>query len=89
MKLAVAVGANRHYVIDEIMPRHFVQTAAKSAVTESDVDGIFDEIARDEQSAVGKTLEALPAGFPKALVRSIVGGLRSRLARATSKGVKR
>jgi serine/threonine-protein kinase HipA len=29
MKLALAVGDNRHYVIGTVMPRHFIQTAAK------------------------------------------------------------
>ena len=35
MKVALAVGDSRHYVIQEIMPRHFVQTAAKSGIPAS------------------------------------------------------
>jgi len=31
MKLAMTVGDSRHYVIDSIMPRHFLQTAANAA----------------------------------------------------------
>jgi len=30
-KLAMTVGDSRHYVIDSIMPRHFLQTAANAA----------------------------------------------------------
>src|SRR3954468_9007151 len=32
MKLAMAVGDNRHYTIDSIVPRHFLQTAAGAGV---------------------------------------------------------
>jgi serine/threonine-protein kinase HipA len=44
MKLAMAVGDNRHYVIDEITPRHFLQTAISAGVPASLIEGIFDEI---------------------------------------------
>jgi serine/threonine-protein kinase HipA len=79
MKLALAVGNSRHYVIHEIMPRHFMQTAAKSGIPASVVQSILDELLEAEQPAVSKVLEALPAGFPEELARSIVGGLHSRL----------
>jgi serine/threonine-protein kinase HipA len=79
MKLALAVGNSRHYVIHEIMPRHFMQTAAKSGIPTSVVQSILDELLEAEQPAVSKVLEALPAGFPEELARSIVGGLHSRL----------
>jgi serine/threonine-protein kinase HipA len=79
MKLALAVGDNRHYVVHEIMPRHFVQTAAKSGIPESLVQRIFDEVLEAEQPAVSKVMKDLPAGFPQNLSESIVGGLRSRL----------
>lgn len=79
MKLAVAVGDSRHYPIHEIMPRHFVQTAAKSGMPASAVHGIFDEISAEAEAAIATATKALPAGFPEALTSSIVGGLRSRL----------
>jgi serine/threonine-protein kinase HipA len=44
MKLAMAVGSSRHYVIDSITPRHFLQTAAAAGVPAALVDGILDEI---------------------------------------------
>jgi serine/threonine-protein kinase HipA len=79
MKLALAVGDNRHYVVYEIMPRHFVQTAARSGAPASLVQTIFDELLEAEQAAVSKVLNDLPAGFPQELAQSIVAGLRSRL----------
>ncbi|HEY2918401.1 MAG TPA: type II toxin-antitoxin system HipA family toxin [Candidatus Binatia bacterium] len=79
MKLALAVGENRHYVVHEIMPRHFQQTATRSGIPASVVQGIFSELREAEQSAVSKAMDELPAGFPEKLARSIVNGLRARL----------
>jgi hypothetical protein len=52
MKLAMAVGDSRHYVIDSIVPRHFLQTAASSGVPASLVQGILDEIENDTDRAI-------------------------------------
>jgi serine/threonine-protein kinase HipA len=79
MKLALAVGDNRHYVVHEIMPRHFVQTAAKSGIPESLVQSVFEEVLEADEAAMDKVMKDLPAGFPQELTESIVGGLRSRL----------
>ena len=58
MKLAMAVGDNRHYTINSIMPRHFLQTAASSGVPAALVQGIFDEIGND-----GKTARSIKKRF--------------------------
>jgi serine/threonine-protein kinase HipA len=79
MKLALAVGDNRHYAVHEIMPRHFAQTAAKSGIPQTVVRGILDELLETGDSAVAAAVKALPPGFPELLTRSIVDGLRSRL----------
>jgi len=79
MKLAMAVGDKRHYVIDSIMPRHFFQTAGKCGVPAALVQGIMDEVANDAERAIEAALRELPAGFPERLVSSITEGLRRRL----------
>lgn len=79
MKLALAVGDNRHYAIDEIVPRHFVQTGAKCGVGKTSVRDILDELVGAEQTAIRTVMDGLPAGFPEDLARSIVGGLQTRL----------
>jgi serine/threonine-protein kinase HipA len=54
MKLAMAVGDNRHYVIDGITPRHFVQTAAKAGIAASAVRALLEgNRAGHERSPVG------------------------------------
>lgn len=84
MKLALAVGDNRHYVVDEIVPRHFIQTAAKSGVPAIVMEEICTELSQRAGAAIDETLAALPADFPKTLAESITGSLRARLRMVTS-----
>ena len=79
MKFALAVGSNRHYLVYEIMPRHFVETAAKSGVPSAFVQSIFDELAGSADAVIHQAMNGLPSGFPQELAESIVGGLRARL----------
>jgi serine/threonine-protein kinase HipA len=79
MKLAMAVGDNRHYTIDSIMPRHFLQTAASSGVPTTLVQGILDEIENDTDRAIDAAVNGLPTGFPERIVSSVIEGIRRRL----------
>ncbi len=79
MKLAMAVGDKRHYAIDTILPRHFLQTAKKAGVPTAIVQGIFNEIAENAPKAIDTTLAGLPKDFPEAIAHSITQGLRGRL----------
>jgi serine/threonine-protein kinase HipA len=79
MKLALAVGDNRRYVVDEIVPRHFMQTAARSGTAAAAVKEICAKLSHSADAAIDNTLAALPADFPKALTHSVTSGLRARL----------
>jgi serine/threonine-protein kinase HipA len=79
MKFAMALGDNRHNLVYEIMPRHFVETAAKSGVPSAFVQSIFDELAGSADAVIHQVMKELPAGFPQELAESIVGGMRARL----------
>ena len=79
MKLAMAVGDSRHYTIDSIMPRHFLQTAASAGVPASLVQGILDEIENDTDRAIDAAVNDLPPGFPERIVSSVIEGMRRRL----------
>jgi serine/threonine-protein kinase HipA len=79
MKLALAVGDNRRTVVEEVAPRHFVQTAARCGVPAAVVQGILAELSQQAAAAIEETLAALPTDFPAALAASITGGLRTRL----------
>jgi serine/threonine-protein kinase HipA len=79
MKLAMAVGDRRHYTIDSIMPRHFLQTAPSSGVSASLVQGILDEIENDTDRAIDAAVSGLPSAFPERIVSSVIEGVRRRL----------
>jgi serine/threonine-protein kinase HipA len=70
-KLAMSVGKNRHYAMNEILPRHFIQTAEISGVGASVVREIFRGLTENFEPALAKVLKALPKGFPEELTNSI------------------
>jgi serine/threonine-protein kinase HipA len=81
MKLAMSAGDKRHYKIDDIMPRHFLQTAEKAGVGASVVQPILDDLGSTIPGAVERVVQSLPSEFPEQLVSSIVGGIENRLGR--------
>ena len=78
-RLANAVGNSRHYVIDGIMPRHFIQSAEHSGVPATVIEQICADLATSAEAAIDETLAALPDDFPAELAESIAGGIRKRL----------
>ena len=81
MKLAMAVGDSRHYVVDSVMPRHFVQTAAKAGIGAGLVTSIFDELLTQAPTAVEQVTVSLPRAFPAEVADSISNGFKTRLRR--------
>lgn len=79
MKMAMAVGRNRHYIINEIVPRHFLQTAAASGMGESIVREIFEELIEHGEAAISNVGDDLPPDFPEPLFESVTRGFRRRL----------
>ncbi len=78
-KLAMAVGRNRHYVIDEIQPRHFVQTAMGSGVGRAVIDAIFADLATAAPRALDEVASTLPPDFPAQLFDQVASGIHRRL----------
>jgi len=79
MKLALSVGDRRHYAIDEIMPRHFKQTAQANGLPEKIVDELFGELLAGEESAITQVTECLPADFPESLAECVLQGFQRRM----------
>ena len=77
-KLAMSVGKSRHYAIREIMPRHFMQTAALSGVGAPAMQAIFEDIAAKAEGQAQTVVESLPKGFPDQLVTSTMAALTHR-----------
>jgi serine/threonine-protein kinase HipA len=70
-KLAMSVGKNRHTALNEILPRHFIQTAELSGVATAMVRSIFRDLAEKVEPAFASVLAKLPNGFTEGLTNSI------------------
>jgi serine/threonine-protein kinase HipA len=79
MRLAMSVGDNRHYLIDTVMPRHFVESAEKVGVPGSVVREQLKELADLAPRAIESVIKSLPSGFPRDISSSIVRGVEQRL----------
>src|SRR5579859_3420986 len=79
MKLAMAVGDKRHYAVNSVMPRHFLQTAVRCGLSAEFVHGILDEIHFGADRSIEAAVAGLPAGFPQGVSASIIDGIRRRL----------
>jgi serine/threonine-protein kinase HipA len=80
MKLAFSAGKNKHYVIDTIMPRHFIQTGELAGVPGGTIREIMSELLTQVPAAIEKVRRELPASFPKSLLESIANGMLRRLS---------
>jgi len=77
-RLAMEVGDNRHYRINSITPRHFLQSAQSAGVGGEIVHLIFEELRETGQEAIARALDRLPARFPKQVSASIRAGFLRR-----------
>jgi serine/threonine-protein kinase HipA len=84
MRLAMAVGTSRHYVVNAITPRHFIQSAAAGSVPPAVLDQIFAELLEAAPKVMAEVADNLPKGCPRSLVTSIVDGLQARLSSVES-----
>ena len=78
-RMAMAIGDNRHYIMDEILPRHFRQSAKAAGLPESDLEEIFAELRSGFDSAFERTLSAMPADFSDSLADPVEQGFRRKL----------
>ena len=73
IKLAMAVGDNRHYKIHGIMPRHFYQTAQKAGIKKEDFDEIFNDLLSSLDEAIETTTKlAEQKNMPPATYNAII-----------------
>lgn len=90
MKMAMAVGTNRHYRIDQIHPRHFLQTAAAVKLPDSVVKAAMSHVAEHGERAFAHVTDLLPRDFPESIHASISAAallrLRSFAVARTEKG---
>lgn len=78
-KLAMAIGTQRHYALESISPRHFVQSAEQARVRGRVVEQLMGELVDAAPAAIAAATQALPRDFPEDTRMSIVGGFERRL----------
>jgi len=78
-KLAMAIGDRRNYPIYRIHPRHFLQSAKTAGLPDGEVEAVFDELNVELETALERTLAAMPAGFPAEVSDVIAEGMRARI----------
>ncbi len=79
MKLAMSVGKNRHYLIDTILGRHFIQTGEQAGLPKSLVQSAIQDIADNADKTMSKLEAALPADFPESIHTSVSAAVKTRL----------
>ena len=79
MKLAMSVGKNHHYRIDEIQSRHFFQTGEAAGLSRSLVRNAAEDVAACMDAALASLEAELPADFPQGLHDSIGAGVQRRM----------
>jgi serine/threonine-protein kinase HipA len=84
-KLAMSVGKNRHYDVNGIMPRHFLQAADLAGVGLPTMRAIIADLGEGAQRKAATVIEALPQDFPVRLIDSVTTAIneRTRLLAAT------
>jgi serine/threonine-protein kinase HipA len=85
MKLAMSVGDHRHYRIDEIEGRHFLQTAKRGRLPEALAIDVLKEVSESAAKALATVENQLPGDFPSSIHRSLARGVRSRLAKLAAR----
>jgi serine/threonine-protein kinase HipA len=81
VKMAMAVGNTRHYVLKTIAPRHFIETAKACGLPEKAIRQMMEELADTALEKIIDTLGAMPKDMPGDLMESIAEGATHRLQR--------
>lgn len=78
-KLAMSTGDNRHYVVERIMPRHFVQHADAAGLPAGTMDAVLAEYVEAAPGAIEAARAAMPGDCPAVVIESIVSGFNARM----------
>jgi serine/threonine-protein kinase HipA len=78
MRLAMSLGDKNHYRLNEILLRHFLQTAKKSGFGVDVASDLVAETLARLDEGIDATLSALPHGFPSVLADAIITGIKAR-----------
>ncbi|MBI1399639.1 type II toxin-antitoxin system HipA family toxin [Hyphomonas sp.] len=77
-RMAMSIGANNHYRMDEIQVRHFKETADTAGLPVGTVEEICGELERGIPIVLDELASSVGNLIPAALVESLSAGVRSR-----------
>lgn len=78
-RLAMSVGDSRHYRLQEVAGRHFVQSGKEAGLGSKLMSDAIAEILEAASEAPGKALAHMPGDFAREVHDCIVAGLPARL----------
>ena len=78
MKLAMSLGDKKHYRVDEIAPRHFIQSAKQCGFGAGLVEKLLVSAYERVPEALDQTESELPDDFPQEMLVSIKKGIEGR-----------
>tara|TARA_R110001583_G_scaffold31776_2_gene108422 strand:+ start:16258 stop:17577 length:1320 start_codon:yes stop_codon:yes gene_type:complete len=79
MKLAMFVGNSRHYRIDQIYARHFIQTSDSAGLPREVIQDILEQLIETAPNAISKLENTLPDDFPNEIHTSVEKAMKQRL----------
>jgi serine/threonine-protein kinase HipA len=80
MRLAMAVGTNRHYTVHTITGRHFMQTADICGLPKKLAREIIDDVGDTAKAKIEDVIARLPSDFPADVADSIARAATKRIA---------
>ena len=79
IKLAMAIGDNRHYRLQEIVPRHFYQMGRAAGFVEEDIDQMLGDVGQSLDRLLEDAATAADeAGMPTKTRDTIIDGAKAR-----------
>jgi len=80
-RLSMAVGDNRYYAMESILPYHFLEDAKAAGMAQDRVRSLFGSLGETIEGALERTAAIMPDDFPKLLVEGIGHAMRKRSAK--------
>jgi len=78
-KLAMSVGASKHYDILGIRRRHFLETAKAASLSATGTNAMIDDIILTSNHCLEQVADSLPKDFPEFIHHSVSSAMRTRL----------
>jgi serine/threonine-protein kinase HipA len=80
-KLAMSVGKNHHYLIHQVLPRHFMQTAEQAGISLKSVATTIEELRDTARKSVAAVIDGLGNSVAQSVFDPIQKGIAARIER--------